>query len=199
MKRLENEVTRQKRKAMESESGAKLLDSRLVEAEKATRELCERKRQDTRADSRRRIEVDPTCADRFTDANKSTAMQADRTGLVDVLRYWCKGSEVRAVELIMSQIKHFDLGHKVAAELGAQCETTNSYIVGRANAALQELKQCKSEQQRQEYRIVLTALAPEHGMVGPVAAALGVGRQKKPFLDGMKKRDVIDRMINKWK
>jgi hypothetical protein len=91
--------------------------------------------------------------------------------------------------------RRLSLSDEVAAQLGAGADETNKHIVQRARAALQELKKCGSEQQRQEYRVVLTALAPDHGRAGHVASALGVGRQKKPFLDAIKKRIQVDRMI----
>ena len=46
-------------------------------------------------------------------------------------------------------------------ELGLRDSNTDKYIVDRLRDSLQILKQTKSEQQRQEYRIVLPAVAPE--------------------------------------
>ena len=83
----------------------------------------------------------------------------------------------------------------VAAHLGASTKSTAQYIVKRARAALAELKHCRSESQRQQYRLVLTVLAPEFGMAASVALALDVGRKCKPLLDSIALRDEIDTKI----
>jgi hypothetical protein len=99
----------------------------------------------------------------------------------------------------MMLINTFRLESQVAAELGAELDQTNLYIVDRAKASLHILKQCRTEEQRQHYRIVLTALAPEKaehrdnkGMRTRVAAALDVSRKGLPFCDSVDVRAVID-------
>ena len=70
----------------------------------------------------------------------------------------------------------------------------------RRTSALQILKGCASEQQRRDYRVVLTALSPElkaqgekTGMQTKVAAALGVNRNRAPFRDSVARRAEIDK------
>ena len=64
---------------------------------------------------------------------------------------------------------------------------TDAYIVDRAVAALATLKQCGTEQARQEYHIVLGALAPtiaakgdREGLGKAVAGRLRVRRGRRP-------------------
>ena len=72
----------------------------------------------------------------------------------------------------------------MAAELRADVSSTEQYIVGRAREAIQILKECKDEAQRQHYEIVCTALAPERvpecdprGMARKTAKLLRINRK----------------------
>ena len=119
--------------------------------------------------------------------------------MIDTIKYWAQGSAAAVLQLVMMLINTFGLESQVAAELGAELDQTNLYIVDRAKASLHILKQCRTEEQRQHYRIVLTALAPEKaehrdnkGMRTRVAAALGVSRKGIPFCDSVDVRAVID-------
>ena len=85
----------------------------------------------------------------------------------------------------MALIAHFHLEQAVKQKLGAEQDHTNQLI---PVDALSVLKCCDSEQQRREYRIVLTALMPGQkkkgdntGMQAKVAAALGVNRNRATF------------------
>ena len=195
---LRNQAVRSIATKRKMQTDLELAHAKLRKADIAVSGQSEQKRQDSRAESRR-VELDKAVKDKFNDADKSTALLSKCSGLVDTLKYWCQGSEHKLLQLVMSQIRHFNLEDKVAGELDAQCSTrdaktnrTNRYIVSRARSALQTLKQCTSEQQRQEYRVVLTALAPEKGRAKSVAAALGVSRDKKPMVDAIKKRSEIE-------
>ena len=64
-------------------------------------------------------------------------------------------------------------------ELGCHDSKTDKYIVDRLRDSLQILKQTKSEQQRQEYRIVLTVVAPEK----VAERGQGMGREYKDRLN----------------
>lgn len=132
----------------------------------------------------------------FGEGVRSTKMLGTRgVGIVKVMEDHCEGSEAKLLDVVCDLIRRYNLEDAVAAHLGASTESTAQYIVKRARAALAELKHCRSESQRQQYRLVLTVLAPEVGMAASVALALGVGRQCKPLLDSIALRDEIDMKI----
>ena len=60
------------------------------------------------------------------------------------MEYWCEGSQLKALDLVMSMLKCWKLQELVAARIGATCDKTNAYIVARAKAALQQLKHYRS-------------------------------------------------------
>ena len=191
---LQQDKDRLKAKKRQLDSEVEVLNAKIRKAAAATAAQKELKRQTARADGRR-LDFDPEITDQFDDADKSTAMLSKCSGLVDTLKYWCQGSEEKLLQLVLAQIRHFKLEQLVADELDARQSTrdarrhrTNENIVSRARAAIQELKRCQSESQRREYRIVLTALAPElvrrgdtRGMGSRVAAALGLSQGNKVF------------------
>ena len=98
-----------------------------------------------------------------------------------------------------SLIKRFGLHDALRNELYAEHVKTDAYIVDRAREALQVLKQCGSEEQRQHYRVGLTILAPQaaqfgdrHGMASKVAERLKIKRTGAPFRDSVAVRADID-------
>ena len=174
------------------------LDTAMVRtAQSAVSAQTERKRQEQRAESRR-VDIDPQNKEQLTAVDLCTAKLSKGTGILDTVKYWAQGSAAAVLQLVMTLIKSFGLESQVAAELGAELDETNQYIVDRANAALQILKQCQTEEQRQHYRVVLTALAPKkveerHGGMGRrVTYALGVNRNRAPFKDSVDKRAETD-------
>ena len=189
-------MRRQKRKVRDKAVKAELVAAKAAKYEAVSKALTQQKREESR-DANRRVKIYPTNQEPFSQQNKSTAMVSEGTGILDTVKKWGKGSEAKLLDVVLSLIGRHKLQDKVAAEIGTATESTAGYIVKRARAALQELKQCKSEAQRQEYRLALTILAPEERarMNSATAAALGVVRQKKPFLDAMQKRAAMDRAI----
>ena len=98
-------------------------------------------------------------------------------------------------------MQHYKLHEKMRQQYGAEQNQTNQYIINRARAALYILKQCDSEQQRKEYRVALTVLAPEQvaerdnsGMSRKVAEALGVNRSRALFTESVAERAEIDKL-----
>ena len=91
----------------------------------------------------------------------------------------------------------------ILMRLQADQRSIDSYIVDRAEAALQVLKkQHHVEEVRQQYRVALTVLAPtldkagcQDAMQKKVAARLGVDRNGAPFRDAVAKRHDIDKMV----
>jgi hypothetical protein len=191
-------VRTQKRKATIAASVLKQAELKVEEADDAKMSMTELKQQKTRAEGRS-AEWDNACVDSFSTANLSTAMLSEKTGINDCMKHWCNGSPAKVAQIVMSLIKKHGLEEQVAADLGRERCETNDYIVNRARSALQALKKCRVEEERQQYRLVLTALAPvdNTGMGRRTAEALGINRNGKPFTDAIQKRAVIDAAILK--
>jgi len=198
VQQLENEVRAQKRKATVAANALNQTTLKIKEAAAALKLHTENKRQKTLRDARK-VGWDDSCKDVFSVANKSTAMVADGTGINACVEYWCEGSVPKVKQIVMALIQKHGLQKLVAAELDLERCETNDYIVGRARAAVQALKECRCEEERLQYRLILTALAPQDGdeMKGRTARALGLSKDGKPLADAIAKRAVIDDAIIK--
>ena len=150
------------------------------------------------AKEKKRQDINPTNRTAFGEGVRSAKMRGERgTGIEEMLEVHCEGSEAKLLDIVYAIIGKYNLQAQVKGHFGITVDATNAYIVGRAKAALKELKHCRSEAQRQQYRLVLTVLAPESGVrkAEPVAAALGVDRKGKPFLDAIQMRREVDRLM----
>ena len=196
---LEATVKTAKRKLRNAKSTIERQSAELDSAEASKKACSEAKRQETLAANRRSVEVDPSNTEMFTAANKSTALHADKTGMIDTIRYWVQGSAERVLQLLIALMAAFGIREQVAVELKAEAEGVNADIVSRLHGSLQILKQCETEEQRQHYRVVLTSVAPKPvkerdptGRERDFADALGVNRNGKPWCDSVDKRVEID-------
>ena len=196
---LHGEVKTLKRKLLKADSQAALLFAKVTKIGGAEKAQSEVKRQQGLQDQRT-LDIDPLLRDKLDGQAKKYALTAPNNGLIPTMKYWARGSLPSVLQLIMGLIAHFELKEQVAAELevGLQNETHNC-IVERLGDALQVLKQCRSEEQRQHFRVVLTALAPakvdprfSKGMSRRVAKALRISRQSKPFMESVDLRAHID-------
>jgi len=116
------------------------------------------------------------------------AMHHDRMGLVGALQYWARGSKSNAECLVLKLIRHFDVGDAVRAELFQKVRReaeTDKVIVDRLVEALDVLKGCQTEQQRLDYALALSLVAPvpaeerdQSGHERRVAARLRVLRRR---------------------
>ena len=116
------------------------------------------------------------------------AMHHDRMGLVGALQYWARGSKSNAECLVLKLIRHFDVGDAVRAELFQKVRReaeTDKVIVDRLVEALDVLKGCQTEQQRLDYALALSLVAPvpaeerdQSGHERRVAARLRVMRRR---------------------
>jgi hypothetical protein len=194
---LETHVEQQRRKIRKLQTDNELLRAEAERGVEAVAAARERGRQESRQESRRH-EISSENTAVFTRANKSTAMTTPATGVLACIKYWSEGSAMKVLQLIMALISTFCLQELVAVELGLQHNETNQYIVDRLGDSLRVLRQCRSEEQRQHFRVVLTAVAPKkvgcrrRGMSRRVAEALHVNRNSKPFRDSVDKRAKID-------
>ena len=90
----------------------------------------------------------------------------------------------------------------------ATTQTTDTFIVNRVNAALQILKQGRSEAERQAYHVVLCATAARPGQAGKgkssnpqvgatrVCKRLGVNHKKDAYRDSARRRAAVDQQAN---
>jgi hypothetical protein len=196
-RQLEGEVVTLKRKLRKADSAADLQAAKAAKHAAAQKVLTESKRQERREDNRT-LEIDPEKKEELDADGKSFAMTSHHRGIIKTIKYWARGSMAAVLQLVMALICHFQLQGQVAAELGVQQNETNEYIVERLGDSLRILKQCRNEEQRQHFRVVLTALAPakigqrRRGMSRRVAKALRINRNSKPFRDSVAKRAEID-------
>jgi len=126
-------------------------------------------------------------------------MHADRTGLKATVLYWAGGSIEKVFELLLAVMAAFGLRQRMEDELKVQAEGTSASIVSRLRGALAILQGCKNEEQRQHYRVVLTAAAPvpvaqgdSTGLEAKFADELGINRTGKPLKDSVWQRVQID-------
>jgi hypothetical protein len=136
-----------------------LLERKATKAADAVASQSEVKRQLTR-DEKRRVPIDGQLQGGFTPANKSTAMRTPAKGMIDTVKYWAAGSEEKALELVLGLLNHFKLRDRVVARLGLQTNETEVFILEKLRGALRCLRECRSEEQRQQYRLALTLVVP---------------------------------------
>jgi hypothetical protein len=131
---------------------------------------------------------------------KDGFLQHSRRGLIGAVQSWARGSKEHVVSMLVALISS-EHGFGVASEVRKRLENpkqarlaeTNALIVDRVVATLSTLKQCGTEQARQQYHIVsgaasherilkLDASGKEHdisGMARRFAARLGVRRGRR--------------------
>jgi hypothetical protein len=157
---LQSELRSVKRKLTVAENQVAQADVKALRADAAQQSARQARRIES-VNENRRQDIDPENLEPLSTEDKSTALNAPRSGLLSCIKLWSRGSIAAVLQLVMALVHHFKLQEQVAGELGLRQNETDRYIVDRARDALQVLKATESEEQREEYRIVLTALAPE--------------------------------------
>ena len=121
------------------------------------------------------------------------------TGLKATVLYWADGSIEKVFQLLLAVLAAFGLRQRMTDELEVELNATNAQVTSSINGAVQILKACESEEQRQQYRIVMTAAAPplvkkgDHsGLQSDVADVIGVNRKSVPYMESVQKRKAID-------
>jgi hypothetical protein len=197
-RQLEAAVKAGKRKLVNATSKNELLQAQVDSAAAAKKACTDASRQESLA-AQRRVDIDIENKEGFTAANKHTAMHADRTGLKATVLYWAGGSIEKVFEMLLAVMAAFGLRQRMADELKVQAEGTSASIVSRLHGALAILQGCKNEEQRQHYRVVLTAAAPvpvaqgdSTGLEAKFADELGINRTGKPLKDSVWQRVQID-------
>jgi hypothetical protein len=112
-----------------------------------------------------------------------------RQGLVGAGRYWANGSRKNVVRMLLGLIDEFDLADAVRAKLfqkACRQVETDRLIVDRLVDALEVLKGSQTEQQRKNFLLALSLVAPPRaavrdgeGCVRRIAARLRVSRGKR--------------------
>ena len=147
IERLEKALSVQRARAEEFEADNGLLKRKLEQTVDIRTANSQRKRQTTNA-VLRQAEIDSSNQEPWGENMASytmTATSKDKpSGIVQTMEYWCEGSQLKALDLVMSMLKRWKLQELVAARIGATCDKTNAYIVARAKAAMQQLKHYRS-------------------------------------------------------
>ena len=112
-----------------------------------------------------------------------------RLGLIGAVRYWANGSRDNVVNMLLGLISEFDVADAVRAKLFQKANRqveTDRLIVDRLVDALEVLKGCQTEQQRKDFLLALSLVAPQRaatrdgaGRARRVAARLRVSRGKR--------------------
>jgi hypothetical protein len=169
------ELLRKRLKAETNKSvfHAHTLTNALGQAEADRAQVLKQDQKDSRFEKGAAKPVDPKNKETWNNpSDQNYAVSGAKRSVLATVRYFSKGSISKAFDIVMALITAFGLEQRVRNYLDERTSSkTNAYIVQRLHEAVQMLKQCDSEEQRQQYRIVLTAIAPEkaerrdiHGM-----------------------------------
>ena len=119
-------------------------------------DLRDHRQQATRVQNRRNVQV----GSRMNQAKPRTGtdgfLHHTRLGLVGWISYWCLGDSALAVDILVALINTLGLTELVSDALPSRKEKeaeTNAKIVDLFKDALDEIKNCRTEQQRVEFHI----------------------------------------------
>jgi len=108
-----------------------------------------------------------------------------RRGMVGSVQDWANGSRFRVAFMLSELAIYFKVESEVAERLGFKLSAeqvkqakVDGYIVDRTIAALHQLKQCRTEEERQDYGTVLAAVAPTREAKGDAQGMIAAARQK---------------------
>ena len=140
-----------------------------------------------------------------------------RLGLIGAVRYWANGSRNNVVHMLLGLIDEFDVKDAIRAKLFRQASRqaeTDRLIVDRLVEALEVLKGCQTEQQRKDYLLALSLVAPCRaeersgtGYARRFAARLRVSRGKRSkkrgerpyaFETATDRRTIFDEAKKRW-
>jgi len=166
---------------------------------------------ESRAQARRSVQMN-----RAFDDDKSVPRRGSRRGwrnhwrygLIGAVQYWACGRRFRVVHLLAELATHFGVQAEVGARLGFTLSKeeveqlkVDTYLIDRVVQALSQLKQCRTEAEREDYHIVLAALAPKReaersreGMLRAASQRLRVERGVRYF-NGEKRPYAFDQAV----
>ena len=208
----EEDLGRANKRTRVAESKQAALQRQLDTAATHQAELEKKVAVDNKATRRRAVGIDTKNwqqwpSDTTGRKGKSDAMTTDVTGVLACMRYWCKGSVGKLLQIVLALISAFQLEESVLEKLQTPAtirQRTNECIVQRLHGSLQELKEDRTEPGRLAYRTVLTAVAPvcaakgdSSGMKSKFAKELGINRNSVPYADAIYMRQGIDAEIKR--
>jgi len=169
-------------------------DAHEIPAEVDNWDLRDHRQQATRVQNRRNVQV----GSRQNQAKPRTGtdgfLHHTRLGLVGWISYWSSGDSALAVDILVVLINTLGLTELVSDALASRKQKeadTNAKIVDLFKDALDEIKNCRTEQQRVEFHIALACVMPpreaqgsKNGWIKPICDRLGLKRGKRSEKNG---------------
>jgi hypothetical protein len=169
-------------------------DAHEVLAEVENWDLRDHRQQATRVQNRRNVQLGSRQNQAKPRAGTDGFLHHTRLGLVGWIAYWCLGDSALAVDIIVALIKTLGLTELVSDALATRKQKeaeTNAKIVDLFKEALDEIKNCRTEQQRVEFHIALACVMPpreaegsKNGWIRPICDRLGLKRGKRSEKNG---------------
>ena len=157
-------------------------------------DLRDHRQQETRVQNRRNVQVGSRQNQAQPRAGTDGFLHHKRLGLVGWIAYWCLGDSALAGDIIVALIKTLGLTELVSDALASRKHKeaeTNAKIVDLFKEALDEIKNCRTEQQRVEFHIALACVMPpreaegsKNGWIRPICDRLGLKRGKRSEKNG---------------
>jgi hypothetical protein len=157
-------------------------------------DLRDHRQQETRVQNRRNVQVGSRQNQAQPRAGTDGFLHHKRLGLVGWIAYWCLGDSALAGDIIVALIKTLGLTELVSDALASRKHKeaeTNAKIVDLFKEALDEIKNCRTEQQRVEFHITLACVMPpraaegsKNGWIRPICDRLGLKRGKRSEKNG---------------
>ena len=138
-------------------------DAHQVLAEVDNWDLSVHRREATRVQNRRNVQVGSRENEPAPRTGKDGFLNHARLGLVGWISYWSSGDSAQAVIILVALIKSLGLTELVSDALGSRKQKeaeTNAKIVDLFKDALDEIKNCRNEQQRVDFHIALACVMP---------------------------------------
>ncbi len=169
-------------------------DTHEMLAEVENWDLRDHRQQATRVQNRHNVQLGSRQNQVKPRAGTDGFLHHTRLGLVGWIAYWCLGDSVLAVDIIVALIKTLDLTELVSDALATRYQKqaeTNAKIVDLFKEVLDEIKNCRTEQQRVEFHIALAcvmssreAQGSKTGWIKPIYDRLGLKRGKRSEKNG---------------
>ena len=169
-------------------------DAHQVLAEVDNWDLSVHRREATRVQNRRNVQVGSRENEPAPRTGKDGFLNHARLGLVGWISYWSSGDSAQAVIILVALIKSLGLTELVSDALGSRKQKeaeTNAKIVDLFKDALDEIKNCRNEQQRVEFHIALACVMParetqgtNNGWIARICDRLGLKRGKRSKKNG---------------
>ncbi len=126
-------------------------------------DLSDHRREGTCVQHRRNVQLGSRDNLQKPRTGKDGFLHHTRLGLIGWIQYWCCGDAALAVVMLVVLINALGLTELVSNALGSRKQKeaeTNAKIVDLLKHALDETKNCRTEQQRVEFHIALACVMP---------------------------------------